>query len=282
MNIFKKKLRSRAGASMIIAMVFMLFCSFIGGTVLASATANAQRVAQMAEQQDFLLERSAALLASDQLQLGEGKYLRLSVADSERLIEEMQKGNGGVFDPTGRTGTQRVITFQVNTNLPALTDMHRLVLETTVYRFLREYAPGTYDELNFVNFPGGIDSLDDFIFSYSMPSAESNNYEIEGSLQLTAAVRNSSGVSIPTHTVNFTSGRGENIFDFFVYFGDASQVKMTLNAYSGFTNPVPIPSPTQDGNLPGVSGSTGYIRVTDDITQHTISWEDPLIEKGGA
>ena len=65
MKHIKKKLRSRLGASLILAMVFMLFCSFVGGSVLASATANAQRVAQLAEQQDFLLERSAALLASD-------------------------------------------------------------------------------------------------------------------------------------------------------------------------------------------------------------------------
>ena len=87
MNKIQQKLRSRAGASMILAMVFMLFCSFIGGTVLASATANAQRVAQMAEQQDFLLERSAALLASDQLQLDDGKYLRMSIKDEVSLIE---------------------------------------------------------------------------------------------------------------------------------------------------------------------------------------------------
>ena len=79
MNKIQQKLRSRAGASMILARMFMMFCAFIGGTVLASATANAQRVAQMAEQQDFLLERSAALMASDQLQLESGKYLRLSI-----------------------------------------------------------------------------------------------------------------------------------------------------------------------------------------------------------
>ena len=49
MNKILRKLRSKAGESMILAMVFMLFCSFVGGSVLASATANAQRVAQAAE-----------------------------------------------------------------------------------------------------------------------------------------------------------------------------------------------------------------------------------------
>ena len=135
MNKIQQKLRSRAGASMLMAMVFMLFCSFIGGTVLASATANAQRVAQMAEQQDFLLERSAALLATDQLQLDSGKYLRLTVVDQDRTLQAINMNPNGTYDPAPVAPIKdRVITFTVssstlcNTIIVVLNQSHCLVL----------------------------------------------------------------------------------------------------------------------------------------------------------
>lgn len=282
MKELHKKLRSRVGASMILAMIFMLFCTFIGGSVLASATANAQRVAQMAEQQDFLLERSAALLVSDQFQMDSDDLLRLTVMDSMQTVYEMKKVNdGGVFEKTGRSVEQRVLSFQV-TNSVELTDMHQLLLETTVYRYLREFAPGyAYNRIEFVNFPGDPTSLDNFLFQFTLPSAESDDYTIQGSMQVSATVSNSSGVTIPGYSANFTSGREENLFDFFVNFGADSQVQMTLNAYHGTLSSITVPSNTTEGNIPGLEGCTGYYQIISDITQHTISWQDPLIEKGG-
>jgi len=53
---------------MLIALVFMLFCVFVGGSVLAAATANGARLKQSAqEEQDYLSARSAALLTETQL-----------------------------------------------------------------------------------------------------------------------------------------------------------------------------------------------------------------------
>ena len=63
-----RKLRQRTGASMIIALVFLLFCVFIGGSVLASATANSARMQRKAEDdQEYLTLRSAASLLIDEL-----------------------------------------------------------------------------------------------------------------------------------------------------------------------------------------------------------------------
>lgn len=282
MKHIKKKLRSRVGASLILAMVFMLFCSFVGGSVLASATANAQRVAQHAEQQDFLLERSAALLASDQLQLGTGKFLRLSITDADKLVEEVRIGNGGKVELTGESKMMRVISFQVNSSAP-LTQLHRLLLESTVYRYLREFAPGNdYDELVFVNFPGNVTKLEDFMFRYTLPSATSDDYDIRGSLSVSATMHGSSGVSIPGYTANFSSGRGDDLYDFFIDFGENSQVRMTLNAYNGTTQPITIKTPATEGQIPDDDDPTNYIQVTTVTRQITVSWEDPLIEKGGA
>ena len=63
-----KKLRQSKGASLIIALVFMLFCIFVGGSVLASAAANSARLKRtIADDQDYLNVRSAAVLLADEM-----------------------------------------------------------------------------------------------------------------------------------------------------------------------------------------------------------------------
>ena len=53
---------------MLIAIVFMLFCVFIGGSVLAAATVNGSRLKKSVEsEQAYLSQRSAALLIAEQL-----------------------------------------------------------------------------------------------------------------------------------------------------------------------------------------------------------------------
>ena len=78
----KQKLRSSRGASMVMAMVFLLFCTLIGGSVLASATANASRIEHMTkDQQAYYSQRSAALLMADMLKGEDGKELQLMITD---------------------------------------------------------------------------------------------------------------------------------------------------------------------------------------------------------
>ena len=289
MKQFKKKLRSRVGASMLLALVFMLFASFVGSSVLASATANAQRVAQMAEQQDFLLERSAVLLASDMFQLEDSQHLRLVIQDSKQDIKEMKDAEGGRFDETGRVAHRRVITMQVVASA-TITKMQQLLLETTVYRYLVELSddPVYQDvEIHFVGFPGDPMDFTGFLFQFDYASAKNNHGIIEGAMTISAAVSGSEDVTIPSYPVNFTSGRGTDLFDFFLYFGENSQVKMTLNAYHGIRDSIVITNPTEDDVddlIPGddPNGKDDYIQIVENITQHTISWEEPMIEKGGA
>lgn len=280
MKELHKKLRSRVGASMILALVFMLFCTFIGGSVLASATANAQRVAQMAEQQDFLLERSAALLLSDQLQLDSGDYLRLTVVDQEHLIQAVNVGNGGVVTVIpDKVMTERIITFQLS-NSKALTHMQRLMVESAVWRYLRDNAAGEPYTVKLESFPAGIDSTDDFLFKYPINNVDADDYDIEDSITVSCSGLQNSSVSIPTYTANFSVGRNTKAYDFFVDFGDDSQLKLTMNAYSGSSAPITIRnSPeTDEGYFEG----NAYVQITVESTQSVISWMDPLIEKGGA
>ena len=78
----KRKLSSKSGASMLLAMVFLMFCLFIGGSVLAAATANGSRVEHLKnDQQDYLSQRSAMLLMSDMLTGTDGKELQVTITD---------------------------------------------------------------------------------------------------------------------------------------------------------------------------------------------------------
>lgn len=63
-----QKIKSNKGATLLIAIVFMLFCVFIGGSVLAAATVNGSRLKKSVEsEQAYLSQRSAALLIAEQL-----------------------------------------------------------------------------------------------------------------------------------------------------------------------------------------------------------------------
>ena len=68
LNHLSQKLQSKKGATLLIVIVFMMFCVFIGGSVLAAATANASRLKRsIATEQAYLSQRSAALLIAEQL-----------------------------------------------------------------------------------------------------------------------------------------------------------------------------------------------------------------------
>ena len=284
MSKLQRKLRSRTGASMLLALVFLLFCSFIGSTVLVSATATAYRVAQVAEQQDFLNQRSAALLLGDELQLEPGQQFRLSVVDAYKTTKEVTVGNGGVVQETGNAVTERIITFQLTTNDTDITEMQRLMLEATVWRYLRENAADEEKatKVELIGFPGA-SGLGNFWFAYSGVSVTGNtvsvsstdNTPIKGAMTVTGSA---STVAMPSYTANFSSGRENNIYDFYVDFGELSQLKLTMNAYSGTSNPIEVKSPASEDS----TSSTGYVQITTQVTQTTISWDDPMIEKGGA
>lgn len=68
MGAIAQKLKSRRGASIILALMFFLVCAVIGGAVLASSVSNAGRLSHQAEeQQAYLTVSSAAKLVRDEL-----------------------------------------------------------------------------------------------------------------------------------------------------------------------------------------------------------------------
>ena len=128
----KEKLRSSKGASLIIALVFMLFCAMIGSAVLAAATANGGRIAALkSDQQEYLNQRSAATLLSDELQINRPK---LTVEKKEVVKTTYTVSDGGVLTPTGST-TTKTIDFKVNGNVT--TQLQRVLFESAILCYLK-------------------------------------------------------------------------------------------------------------------------------------------------
>lgn len=85
MKAYITKLRSRRGASLILAAVYFLICAFVGGTVLGAATSGSAHLKdRKAEEQAFQIQRSAAQVIRDQLTVETG-YLQAEISKSEEI-----------------------------------------------------------------------------------------------------------------------------------------------------------------------------------------------------
>lgn len=128
MQSIKRKLSSRSGASMLLALVFLLFCLFVGGSVLASATANGGRVDDLTtSQQEYLNQRSAMLLMAQMLEGEDGADLQLTIK------EEVTSAS---------SGETTKVTFTIQD-----TDTNKSILEKILY----ETAVGIYMDSHSIN-----------------------------------------------------------------------------------------------------------------------------------
>lgn len=99
MGAIKRKLQSKAGASMILAMVFLLFALLVGGSALAAASVNSGRLKdQKVNQQTMLDQRSAMLVLADML--GSKNGARLHITVTEVIVSETVDGTSSVLDHT--------------------------------------------------------------------------------------------------------------------------------------------------------------------------------------
>lgn len=77
------KLRSRRGASLILAAVYFLICAFVGGTVLAAASSGGAHLKdRRAQEQLFQTQRSAAQVIQSQLTVESG-YLQAEITKKD-------------------------------------------------------------------------------------------------------------------------------------------------------------------------------------------------------
>lgn len=289
MNMISHKLRSNSGASMILALVFMLFCMFVGGTVLAAASANGYRVAHLSDQQQYLDERSAAFLTAQELRLSSDLIANhmLSIDDVEHTIQKVIVGNGGVVtpDPDSPAFTVRSITFIAPEGI-VMTPFQRILYETAVLRYIEENEIDTNTVRiileNFVYNYNGIKTL--FELSEFWCSSLSGSLTVNGTLDSD----NSTFTNFPA---NFECLGGSSLYDFAVDFGDYTQMSVVLDAALGEREPIvqtTIDEWTQTVTTTDESGSSSNTTVTypAQITTTTrmpiIMWETATIEKGGS
>ncbi len=277
----KQKLRSSKGASLIIALVFMLFCAMVGSAVLAAATANGGRVAALkSDQQEYLNQRSAATLLSDELQIDRPKL----IVTKEHVVRTTYKvGNGGVLTQVGSSESDTV-KFEVSGNVT--TPLQRLLFESAILRYMQVndmkdlyksdivsefYVPGLTDP---VTKPSGFLMYDEG--KVQNPVATMNVALSEG------AVGNSEQINSFTATVG-CSGKNTDpdatdsrLYCFNVDFGENS--KLYLQMYATMSQPRTI---TVQEQTAGASSDT-LIKVDTTTTTQTISWDAPEILKGAA
>ena len=272
MNLISRKLRSKTGASMLIAILFMMFCLFVGGSVLAAASANGYRVAHMSDQQDFLSQRSASVLIADEIDNGLAtldQKLTLIVKDVAITTQPLKSLPGGGWEHEGAATTDRSILFEApfdETN--SMTVMQRLLYETAVCRYLMEYGTTGEIQLEGFYYGGSPFTFADFWYNQDPDAAQiKGTLDIEGTLQ--------GGTAFTSDRAHFTSGARENIYDFLVTF-DNSQMTVSADAYLSTAENHPESQIVYDANL----GKN--VEITSGGTTTEITWNHAYIQKGGA
>ena len=274
MKLISRKLRSKTGASMLIAILFMMFCLFVGGSVLAAATANGYRVEHMSDQQDFLSQRSAANLIADEIDGGKlVSSLSLTVEDIYWNYKPLKHLDGGGWEPTGEDPTyERTITFQAPfSETKPMTVMQRLMYETAVCRYLMEHginqAEAAIELQGFYYGDGQLTSIGQFWYTYSHEETQ-----IKGQLDIGGRL-DGQVENFADYKAYFTSGDQEDMYDFLVTF-DNSQMTVTADAYMSTTE---IPRPVERVE----HATKGFVEISVTNTRAYITWNWAYIEKGG-
>lgn len=272
MNNVTRKLRSNSGASMLLAMVFMLFCILIGGTVLAASSANGYRLERLSDSQVYLDQRSAALLMAQELQPREGTILRMNITDVKRTVQPVKIGRDGSVTNNGAPTTVHNITVQLPEGT-VLTAVQRVMMETAVWQYLKQAGITNTNSVTLTNFiydDGGtplvLTDMSDFWYQYKLNTKNA----FDGTMTLNGDYK---GEEFVAQKVYFAAGEKDDLFDFRFTFGDNSPLSVEIDATFSQKSPV-------SSSYVAAYGS-GYARITTQSTQTAILWGEPDIEKGG-
>ena len=250
----RRRLVSRRGASIIIALVFFLICAFVGGTVLAAATANGGRIGtRKTAQQDFFSQRSAAQLLQEQFTANGSNVL---IVTKTTTVVSKTATTGTVYDTP---------VVALNFSAPdGASGISRVLYQAAVRQYLAQNVSSGIT-LTFRNFKFG---------GSAEPTSVSGFCPLSGTLAVT--LKDSSGASLSQLASSYAMGADSaSPYAFDVLFGDgSSQMALSLPATVQQTNP--SPSITTDYYYDYYQTTT----VTASVT--TISWGDPVIAKGDA
>ena len=289
MKRIQSKLHNSRGVSIIIAMVFMLICLFVGATVLTAASMNTARIRNDSKQQEFMNERSAAMLIADELRVvvpSSDPSVAPSYGNMRLMIHEdhvtrqkvIVKANGDVVIPENSAAkAKRALRFEVCLPEGAeMTAMQRTVIETTILNYMHQNGilPDTASTT-----PGDPFSIvyDNFIYKGTPVTGYPNMWfklkvPVAGSVKLERSDLENSDPG-KSFTANFISdAKPGRLYDYVVDFGDYSQMKVVLYASVGKNV-----NPTVEEIVTHGEASE---KVTTENKLTVISWTDPLIVKG--
>ena len=118
MKNIMKKLRSSSGATLLIVLAFMIFCLFIGASVLAAASVSGSRIRSLnAQQQDTLNQRNMAALLVDELKSPGGGPLTLTISRdaTTRTFYRLDEASGSFqLDPSAPAQMSRTLKFKAS------------------------------------------------------------------------------------------------------------------------------------------------------------------------
>ena len=226
------KLKSKAGTSLILALVFMLICAFVGAAVLASSTANVGRTENLfKDNQDYLSQRSAANLILDELfeedVNGNGDLvLKCSYTGTViRTVRRIEDKSETIIKQETSDVSQVVFEAGGNNATATMNQLQRVVYETAVMNYIEVNGLPQGINPTFKNFKyvdgSTAQTTDNFIVSDSASTLFlSDPADPDGSAGITARVR-------------FSETNPNNLV---IDFGEDSKVSILINARS-FANP---------------------------------------------
>ncbi|MDD5901997.1 MAG: hypothetical protein PUC58_01300 [Oscillospiraceae bacterium] len=279
----KEKLQSSKGASLIIALVFMLFCAMVGSAVLAAATANGGRVAALkSDQQDYLNQRSAATLLQDELTISRPQ---LVITKTTTTTTKYKVGDGGATTQIGNAVKETAFNFEVKCGSPGITTpLQRVLFESAILRYMEQNDMQNYYQT-------------DIISGFKIPQAEGDPLNIkrpwdfimcdetkattqDAIANLSVDLRaNGESESKSAFTARVgCSGNKDNLYCFLVDFGnETTEGMLSLRMYATVSDPHTIKVAEQ-----GADDNDSSILVKSDIetVTQTISWDSPEVMKG--
>lgn len=282
MNLIKNKLHSKRGASLMIALVFLIFAVFIGGSVLAAASANGYRIEHLSDQQDYLNQRSAALLLAEEMDIDLFSNISL---DANFIITTRDPVkmhiSGREYPDTSRSQTvDYSLVFEAKAN-GDMDTMTRVMFETAVLRYLEENKNTLMD----MDFDQSKITLKGFSYNGTPITSISqfwtaNDESCSGTIQI-YGTRNGETENFTEYTARYTCAGGDQAYDFVVDFGDYSQITITMNGFSGMRPLMSSPELEDYGGGAWVGEYKLCNVVTQEIQRTAISWNRPAIAKGG-
>ena len=277
----KEKLQSSKGASLIIALVFMLFCAMVGSAVLAAATANGGRVAALkSDQQDYLNQRSAATLLQDELTISEPQ---LVITKTTTTTTRYTVGNGGVTTQIGNAVKETTFNFDVSGSIQ--TKLDQLLFESAILRYFQQNDMMDYYDK-------------EVITGFNVPQADNETLAIKAPNQFIMYddknikespiaklnVKLSEGtVGALTNVTDFTatvgcSGNKDNLYCFLVDFGnETTEGMLSLRMYASVSDPRTVKGTEQDADE---TDSSILVKTDIETVTQTISWDSPEVMKG--